>query len=146
MVVTAPMSNATNATSVTTTTPAITLIRSWARMSCRGRATARLWLIGNPLSWIAGSGQAQAVADGALGVDQLRAVAGQLAPQVGYVGRHDRAGSAEVVVPHVVQQLGPGEDPAGVEHEVAQQAELGRRQLDAAPGPADLVGVLDRKS
>ena len=38
MVVTAPTSNATSASSVTTTTPAITLSRSWARSSRRRSA------------------------------------------------------------------------------------------------------------
>jgi hypothetical protein len=42
----------------------------------------------------------------------------------------------------VVQELGAGEDPARVEHEVAQQPEFGRRQLDQPPVAADLVGVL----
>src|ERR1039457_2397905 len=150
MVVTAPMSNATSATSVTTTTPAITLSRNWARSSRLSSARARearLCLIGTRLAFIwagllAGARQAQAVADGALGADQLRSVAGQLAPQVGDVGRHDRAGSAEVIVPYVVKERGAGEHPAGVEHEVAQQPELGRRQLDQAPTAADLVGFL----
>src|ERR1039457_4550126 len=126
MVVTAPMSNATSATSVTTTTPAITLSRNWARSSRLSSARARearLCLIRTRLAFIragllAGARQAQAVADGALGADQVRSVACPLA------------------------QLGAGEHPAGVEHEVAQQPELGRRQLDQAPTAADLVGVL----
>src|ERR1035438_4336901 len=140
MVVTAPTSNATSATSVTTTTPAITLSRNWARSSRLSSARARealLCLTGTRLAFIwaglltgvVGTRQSQAVADGALGVDQVRPVAGQLAPQVGDVARYHRAGSAEVIVPHVVQELGPGEHAAGVEHEVAQQPELGRRQL-----------------
>src|ERR1022692_4345100 len=111
MVVTAPTSKAISATSVTTTTPAITLSRNWARSSRLSSALARevrLWPIGIRLAFIrscllAGSRQAQAVADGTLGPDQVRPVAGQLAPQVGDVGRHERAGSAEVIVPHVVK-------------------------------------------
>jgi hypothetical protein len=42
----------------------------------------------------------------------------------------------------VVEDLRPGEHPAGVEHEVAQQPELGRGQLDGTASPPDLVGVL----
>src|SRR5690348_14096371 len=99
MVVTAATSNAASATSVTTTTPAITLSRSWTRSSRvsiavaggvrLGVIRARLAFIGADLAGtrlVAGTGQAQAVADGALGVDQLRPVADQLAPQVGDVG------------------------------------------------------------
>jgi len=73
-------------------------------------------------------------------VDQVRPATGQFAPQVGDVRRHDVAGA--VVVPHVAEQLGAGEHAARVEHEVAQQPELGRRQLDEAPAAADLVAVL----
>ena len=40
------------------------------------------------------------------------------------------------------EQLGAGEHAVWVEHEVAQQPELGRRQLDEAPAAADLVAVL----
>jgi hypothetical protein len=75
-------------------------------------------------------------------MDQIWPAAGQLAPQVGHVRGHHRAGTAEVVVPHVVQQLRPGEHAAWIEHEVAQQPELGGRQLDEAAGPVDLVVVL----
>src|SRR5580693_937952 len=155
MVMTTPTSNTVRASSVTTTTPAITLRRNVACSSRLGRAGAReirLRLIGTRLAFVradpacawlvAGPGEAQAETDRALGVDQVRPVTGQLAPQVGDVGGHDRAGAAEVVVPHVAEELGAGEHAAGVEHEVAQQPELGRRQLDEAPAAADLVGLL----
>src|ERR1039457_223140 len=107
MVVTAPMSNATSATSVTTTTPAMRLSRNWARSSRLSSARARearLCLIRTRLAFIragllAGAGRGQEVAAGALGADQVRSVAAQLAPQVGDVGRPDRAGPAEVIVP-----------------------------------------------
>ena len=42
----------------------------------------------------------------------------------------------------MVEQLGTSEHAARVEHEVAQQPELGRRQLDELAAAADLVGVL----
>src|ERR1039457_3468142 len=120
MVVTAPMSNATSATSVTTTTPAITLSRNWARSSRLSSARARearLCLIRTRLAFIragllAGARQAQAVADGALGADQVRSVAGPLAPQVGDVGRHDRAGHGEAILPRLGKQLCAGDDRA----------------------------------
>src|SRR5580704_7383051 len=155
MVMTTPTSNTVRASSVTTTTPAITLSRSGACSSRLGRVRTRdirLRLIGTCLAFIgaglacawlvAGPGEAQAETDGALGVDQVRPVTGQFAPQVGDVGRHDRAGPAEVVVPHVAEELGAGEHAAGVEHEVAQQPELSRGQLDEAPAAAGLVGLL----
>jgi len=65
-----------------------------------------------------------------------------LAPQVGDVGLHDGTVAAEVVVPHVVEDLRLGDDPAGVEHEVAQQRELGGRELERDAGARDLVRVL----
>src|ERR1700734_2614862 len=155
MVMTTPTSNTVRASSVTTTTPAITLSRNGACSSRLGRVRTgdiRLRLIGTRLAFIgaglacarlvAGPGQAQAETDRALGVDQVRPVTGQFAPQVGHIGRHDRAGAAEVVVPHVAEDLGAGEHTTRVEHEVAQQPELGRRQLDEAPATADLVAVL----
>src|ERR1035437_7647700 len=106
MVVTAPTSNVTSATSVTTTTPAITLSRNWARSSRLSSARARearLCLIRTRLAFIragllAGARQAQPVPEGAWGGDRARPAAGQLAPQVGDVGRHARAGPAEVIV------------------------------------------------
>src|ERR1022692_3189642 len=101
---TAATSKAASAISVTARTPTRTRVRSWAR--------PRLCLIDGRRvrrgRWIAGPGQPQAVADAALGVDHIGPVAGQLAPQVGDLGRHDGAGSAEVVVPHVIKQLRPG--------------------------------------
>src|SRR5580693_4543254 len=122
MVMTTPTSNTVRASSVTTTTPAITLRRNVAcssRLGSAGAREIRLRLIGTRLAFIgvglacawlvAGPGEAQAETDGALGVDQVRPVTGQFAPQVGDVGRHDRAGPAEVVVPHVAEDLGAGE-------------------------------------
>ena len=44
--------------------------------------------------------------------------------------------------PHVVQDLGLGQHPVGVEHEVAQQLELRGGQVDLAPVAEDLVGVV----
>jgi hypothetical protein len=75
-------------------------------------------------------------------VYHVRPAAGQLAPHVGDIGGHDRAGPAEVVVPDVGEQLRPGQHPAGVEHQVAQQPELGRGEFDQVTGAADLVAVL----
>src|ERR1700683_4671261 len=108
MVSTTPTSNTVRASSVTTTTPAITLRRNVACSSRLGRARTgdiRLRLIGTRLAFVwadpacawlvAGPGQAQAETDGALGVDQVRPVTGQLAAPGGDGGGHDRAGGGE---------------------------------------------------
>src|ERR1700733_15274418 len=131
--VTAAKSKAASTASVIATTPATTLVLSLPRPWVRARRRP-LIIIGIPfiagvfgLTW---PGQAEAVADGPLGVDQIRPVPGQLAPQVRDVGRHHRGRPAEVVVPHVIKQLVSGQDPPGVEHQVAQQPELGGGQLD----------------
>ncbi|BCB81738.1 hypothetical protein Pflav_081480 [Phytohabitans flavus] len=42
----------------------------------------------------------------------------------------------------MVEDLRLGKHPVGVEHQVAQQLELGGRELDALAGPVDLVGLL----
>src|ERR1700691_6437745 len=106
-----PTANAVSASSVTATTPAITLRRNGACSSRLGRVRAgdiRLRLIGTRPAFlgaglacarlVAGAGQPQAETHRALGVDQGRAVTSQFAPQVGDVGGHDRAGAGEGVV------------------------------------------------
>ena len=82
------------------------------------------------------------VADAAHRLDERRAQAVDLAPQVAHVGLDDVGVAAEVVVPHVVEDLVLGEHAAGVEHEVAQELELGGRELDVVAGAPHLVGVL----
>src|SRR5579862_3277902 len=104
--VTAAKSKTASTASVIATTPATTLVRSLPRPWVRSRRRP-LIIIGIPfiagvfgLTW---PGQAEAVADGPLGMDQIRPVPGQLAPQVRDVGRHHRGRPAEVVVPHVIK-------------------------------------------
>src|SRR6185437_1111583 len=156
--VTAVTSNAARARITTASTPARTRVRSWVRRSRAGVGRTRPrgpMLRGPMLRGLMPRGlrvmearlsfqirQAQAVAHRPLGMDDVRPVLGQLAPQVGDVGRDDGAGAAEVVVPHVVQYLCPGQHAPRVEHQVAQQAELGRGQVDQVSVPADLVAVL----
>ena len=48
----------------------------------------------------------------------------------------------EVVLPDVVEDLRPRQHPSGVEHQVAQQLELGRRQATPASAAAHLVRLL----
>jgi hypothetical protein len=43
----------------------------------------------------------------------------------------------EMVVPHLLQQHGPGHDLTAVTHEVLEQAELPGLQLDLSPGAPD---------
>src|ERR1700758_96832 len=115
------MSNAAMASSMTITTPAITRSRSCARHSRRSSALGLIVILLTR--------QPQAVADGALSVDQVRTCDRELAPQVGHVSGHHRARAAEVVIPHVLEELDPAQHPARVEHEIAQQPELRRGQL-----------------
>src|SRR5690554_2979489 len=93
-------------------------------------------------------GGAQHVADAALGVDEglgLGAVGPRridLAAQIADVGLDDGRLPAPAVLPHVVEDLRLGQHATGVDHEVAQQLELGGGQVDLAARPAHLVGVL----
>src|SRR5215831_5175787 len=47
--------------------------------------------------------------------------------------------AVEGEVPHVLDQRGPGEDVARPAHQVLQQRELGRREVDRAAAPRHLV-------
>ena len=85
---------------------------------------------------------AKGVADQADGVDDRRAGHLELLAQVADVGLDDVAVAPEVVVPDVVEDLGLGQDVAGVEQEEAEQVELGGGQGDDLAGPGHLVGVL----
>src|SRR5215467_9446356 len=87
-------------------------------------------------------GQPEHVSDAAQGVDQPRPAAVHLASQHGHVGLDDPGVAAEVVVPHMVEDLHLGKHPVGVAHEVAQQLEFRGGQLDRPPGPPYLVAVL----
>src|SRR4051794_25983521 len=63
-------------------------------------------------------------------LDQGRADRVELAPEVADVGLHDVRVAAEVVAPHVLEDLALREHAARVEHEEAEQVELRRGQLD----------------
>src|SRR4051794_13891546 len=71
----------------------------------------------------------QAVADAAYRVDQGGLDTVELLAEVGDVRLHHIGVAAEVVLPDVVEDLRLGEHPVGVEHQVAQELELGGRQL-----------------
>src|SRR3954451_351543 len=85
---------------------------------------------------------AQGVTDAAHGVDERRAVDVELLAQVADVGLEHAGVAAEVVLPHVLEQLGAGEDAARIEQEVAQQAVLGGGEVDRCAVARHLVRVL----
>src|SRR5690606_10466309 len=83
------------------------------------------------------------VAEAALGLDHgLFGVLVELAAQVRDVGLHDAGVAVEVVLPDVVEDLRLRQHAVGVEHEVAQQLELGWGELDLVVADRDLVRVL----
>ena len=76
------------------------------------------------------------------GADQRRPGRVELAAQVAHVGLDDVRVAAEVVAPHLLEDLALREDAARVEQEEPQQVELGRHQLDARVRAKDLVAPL----
>src|SRR5215467_1668813 len=76
------------------------------------------------------------------GMDHRWSTHVDLLAQVRDVELDDVGLSAEVVVPHAVENLRLAEHPSGVAHEETQQLELGRGQRHRLAGPADLVAVL----
>src|SRR5215831_9020524 len=86
-----------------------------------------------------GRGKPQHVPDAAQRVDQPRLGAVDLAAEHGHVRLDDPGVAAEVVVPDVVEDLHLRQHPVGVAHEVPQQLELGRGELDGLPGPPHLM-------
>ncbi len=87
-------------------------------------------------------GLAQHVTHTAQGVQQALLTGVDLAAQVGHIGLDDVDVAAEVVTPHMVEDLGLGQHRAGVDDEVAEQREFRRRQRDGLTGLPHLVGVL----
>src|SRR5699024_4313460 len=89
---------------------------------------------------------AKHVSHPAFGVDEPGGVGSgrsiNLAVQVGDVRCHDRAVPTPVILPDVVEDLRLGKYPTGIEHEVAQQGELGGGELDELTPTANLVGVV----
>src|SRR5690554_1983162 len=93
-------------------------------------------------------GGAQHVADAPLGVDEglwLVAVGPRrvdLATQIADVGLDDGRLPTPAVLPHVIEDLRLGQHATGIDHEVAQELELGGGQVDLPVGSSHLVGVL----
>ena len=75
-------------------------------------------------------------------MDQLRLAGIDFAAQVRDIGLDHVAIAAEIVVPHVVQNLGLRQHHFLVLHQVAQEVELGGRKLDELTGFGDLMGVI----
>src|SRR5664280_1879911 len=76
------------------------------------------------------------------GVQQRLATTVDLLAEVPNVQLDDVALTTEVVVPDPVEDLGLAQYPARVAHQVPQQFELRRRQLDQLPTAAYLAGLL----
>src|ERR1035437_7770192 len=84
----------------------------------------------------------QDVAHAADRMDQPRLAAVALAPQVADARLNDVPITAEAVIPDVVEDLRFAENASGVDHQVAQELELGRRQGDDHTAPPHFVAVL----
>src|SRR5438309_3986967 len=84
----------------------------------------------------------KAVADEADRMDERWSEAVQFLAQVRHECLHHVVIPVEVVVPHMIEDLGLGKHPAGVEHEVAEQVELGGGEVDLDPVAAHFMGLL----
>src|SRR5262245_56206945 len=108
-----------------------------ARPTVSNPDTTRISLARNYISAL--PWQAQDVAHPGHGVDERRP---HLAAQVADVGLDHAVVAAEVVLPHVIQDLPLRQHPARVGHQVPQQRVLRRRQIQQAARPGHLVRVL----
>src|SRR5690349_14710436 len=139
-----------SAANTSASTAATSLVRNGVRRrvpcSCirNGRFGLRRSVSARRAVNVTGSGRwlAQHVPHAAQSVDQPGLHVVHLAPQVRDVRLDDVVVAAEVVLPHVVEDLRLGQHPVRVQHQVTQQLELGRRELDALAGPVDLVRLL----
>ncbi len=111
-----------------------------ARTGCAGRAVPRR----TAPAVLAGLDRHETVAHVAHGTDQRLMLGAQLGPQPPDVHVH-RAGPAEVVVaPDLLQQMRPGEHPAGMLGEELQQFELLEGQVEhAGVQPGGVGGLVD---
>src|SRR5436190_9531989 len=86
--------------------------------------------------------RAEGVPDEADRPDQRRPEPVELLAQVAHVRLDDVGVAAEVVVPYVVQDLPLRQDAPRVEHEEAEQVELGAGELDELVAAPDLARLL----
>src|SRR5215469_15084164 len=133
----------TSAMVTNTRTAVISLIRRGTRPGSCLTACRRLADPGwNVLDMRLGRGEAEHVPDAAQGMDQPRLGTIHLAAQHGHVRLDDPGVAAEVVVPHMVENLHFGQHPVCVAHEVTEQLELGGGKLHRLPAAPHLVAVL----
>src|SRR5215470_18522922 len=97
---------------------------------------------GTKVDITSGRGKPEHVPHAAQGVDQPRLGTVHLAAEHGHVRLDDPGVAAEVVVPHMVEDLHLGQHPVRVAHEIAEQLELGRGKLYRLPGAPHFVAVL----
>src|SRR5581483_7860195 len=84
-----------------------------------------------------GADHVAGIADGSQQLPLLIRI--DLLPELADVHVDDIGLRVEVIVPHVLEQHGPGNDLTGVAHEVLEQLELPRLQLDRARAAPDLA-------
>ena len=65
-----------------------------------------------------------------------------LPAQVTDVGLKHAGITTEVIAPHMVKQLDTREHPARIQHQITQQAKLGRGQFDLPASPTNLARLL----
>src|SRR2546423_7069571 len=120
------------------------------------RATAAKLARTRLLAGDAALGTAEKVADSGDGLDHVArfAVRSELSPQTAHIQLHEVSTDVRVIAPHALEDLLLREDASGVCHEMAQQLELGRREMHGHAVRADLVrrlvedeiaGLVDRR-
>src|SRR5512142_1108600 len=117
------LTTATSATTVTTSRA----LSEWGRTRIRTTGSV------DRLEDVAGSPH---------GMDHRGPSGVDLLAQVGHVELHHVGLTAEVVVPHPVQDLRLRQHPARVAHQEPEQLELGRGEVDLVVAAEDLVAVL----
>src|ERR1700694_5415320 len=89
-------------------------------------------------------GAAEEVADAGYRLNHVArlAVRAELSPKATHVELHQVSAHVRVVTPDALEDLLLREHATGVRHEMPQQLELGRREMDGDPVRAHLVGRL----
>src|SRR6516165_5390285 len=110
-------------------TAVISLTRSGMRPThCRNSCRRPADRGGTKVDMALGRGEAEHVPDTAQGMDQPWLGAVHLAAEHGHVRLDDPGVTAEVVIPHMVENLHLGQHPVRVAHEVAKQV-LSKMQI-----------------
>src|SRR6476469_11227294 len=132
------------ATSPNTRSATVTPVTLARRLRPRHhRVTASVFFARTAPPRSGGLARLEHVAEAALGLDQrLRRVRIDLAAKVGDIALDDPRVAVEVVFPDVVEDLRLRQYAVGVEHEIPQELELRRAQIDADVSHEYIVGVL----